>query len=64
MSSSPSEVVCNHEETRVTEDLALADPVTYDFVGRFDVVQCSACFEILSKTPTSHPEPTGMTPPN
>lgn len=46
--------LCTHENILNVGDMPIADPVTYEFLGRFDVVQCVDCFEILSKTPTIH----------
>lgn len=47
---------CAHENVALIGDMPLADPESFEFLGRFDVMQCSDCLETLSKTPTVYPE--------
>lgn len=39
-----------HESTEV-KDMPIADPETMENLGRFDVVWCVECNEVISKTP-------------
>lgn len=48
---------CLHINVRNIGDMPIAEPITYEFLGRFDVTQCIECLEILSQTPTIHPPP-------
>lgn len=49
---------CTHEETRVVLDTPIADPETSEFLGRFDVVSCAFCGDILDRIgPTEEPPP-------
>lgn len=51
-----SDTPCLHEHTVEIGDMPMADPVTYDFLGRYDVVQCVDCLEILSQVRIDVPE--------
>lgn len=46
-------IFCGHVETTNVGDMPIADPETYEFLGRFDVVICDYCKEIVSKKPTT-----------
>lgn len=48
---------CPHENTRTVMDMPIADPVTFEFEGRFDVVFCSDCETVLTKKLTTYPQP-------
>jgi hypothetical protein len=47
---------CPHEHQSSVGDVPLADPTTYDFLGRFDIVQCDDCLAILSQVRIDVPE--------
>lgn len=47
---------CEHLNSQKFQDMPLADPETFDFLGRFDVTVCIDCDEILTKKPTTYPE--------
>lgn len=48
-----AETPCPHDYQMEVADMPIADPKTYKFEGRFDVVICVDCKEILSKEPTN-----------
>lgn len=38
-----------YHETREVNDMPIADPETYEFLGRYDTIWCVECEEIVSK---------------
>lgn len=54
---------CNHENVVEIGDMPIAAPVTFEFLGRFDVTQCNDCHEILSQEPTVYPPPSELNQP-
>lgn len=49
--------LCPHDHQFEVRDQPIADPESYEFLGRFDVVTCVDCNEVLSQEPTTHPQP-------
>jgi hypothetical protein len=41
--------MCEHKNQREVEDMPIAEPGTLEFVGRFDVIVCEDCEDILSE---------------
>jgi hypothetical protein len=53
---------CLHENTREVADMPIADPETFAFLGRFDVVFCTDCETVRSQEPTTVDPPNGTEP--
>ena len=48
---------CVHAHTIDVGDMPMADPGTYAFLGRFDVVFCTDCLTVISQVPAVEAPP-------
>lgn len=46
--------MCDHTNTREVKDMPIANPDTYEFEGRFDVVYCFDCSTAIERTPVEN----------
>lgn len=40
-----------YHSSHEVKDMPIADPETFEVLGRFDVIWCTECNEVISKTP-------------
>lgn len=52
-----SELTCAHSTLRLVIDMPICDPVTFENLGRFDVMLCSECGQERSREITTSPTP-------
>ena len=55
-------MTCSHDNLREVQDMPKCDPVTYENFGRFDVVLCTDCGDILSEAMIEAPRAPPTTP--